>query len=205
MGKLVSWYNVQFYNGWGDASTTQLYDLIIGTGWNPQRIVLGVLTNPGNGGGFVDLARLRSVVEGLSQRYGNDFGGVMGWEYFNATSEGLREPWEWVKGLGSVYLRSSVSDATVQQGRSTAAPGEVASQLRDLHIPGNVTTTETEAVHGHQQAPVGERVETGAGQLFPEEHITRLTELGFERPEAIAALEAMGGDVDAAAALLFGE
>jgi len=32
-----------------------------------------------------------------------------------------------------------------------------------------------------------------------------LVELGFDRPEAIAALEAMSGDVDGAAALLFDE
>jgi len=35
-----------------------------------------------------------------------------------------------------------------------------------------------------------------------EEHVQRLVQMGFERAEAIAALEAMGGDVDGAASLL---
>jgi hypothetical protein len=28
-GKLVSWYNAHFYNGWGDTSSTEMYELIV--------------------------------------------------------------------------------------------------------------------------------------------------------------------------------
>jgi hypothetical protein len=70
-GKLVNWYNAQFYNGWGDASSTDMYDRIISEGgWSPDRIVMGVLTNPGDGGsGFVQLPTLKSVVGSLGAKH----------------------------------------------------------------------------------------------------------------------------------------
>lgn len=48
---IISWYNTQFYCGWGDASTIEGYDKIIRAGWDPSRVVLGVVTNPRNGAG----------------------------------------------------------------------------------------------------------------------------------------------------------
>ena len=40
-GKLVSWYNAQFYNGWGDASSSTMYDRIISEGgWDSARVVI---------------------------------------------------------------------------------------------------------------------------------------------------------------------
>ncbi|KAK7721944.1 hypothetical protein SLS57_005011 [Botryosphaeria dothidea] len=49
-GALVDWYHVQFYNGWGEARDVRLWEAIVGAGWPPAKVVLGVLTNPGNGG-----------------------------------------------------------------------------------------------------------------------------------------------------------
>jgi hypothetical protein len=81
-GKEVSWYNTQFYCGWGDAAQTAWYDAIVAAGWNPRRVVLGVVTNPGNGAGYVGLGKLREVLGVLRGRYveRGGFGGVMGWE-----------------------------------------------------------------------------------------------------------------------------
>lgn len=103
-GRLVNWYNAQFYNGWGDASSTTMYDQIISEGgWSADRIVMGVLTNPGDGGsGFVKLPTLKSVVGSLGAKHAS-FGCAVGWEYWAAgTGDGMQYPWMWVKELGDV-------------------------------------------------------------------------------------------------------
>ncbi|KAK6527104.1 hypothetical protein TWF281_010296 [Arthrobotrys megalospora] len=100
-GKLVDWYNCQFYNNWGDASDLKYYNAIAMVGkWDPSRIVMGILDNPGNGGsGFVSHKRLTEVIRQLRTNYPT-FGGVIGWEYFNAGSaDGFSEPWQWVRGI----------------------------------------------------------------------------------------------------------
>jgi len=187
-----------------------------------------VLTNPGNGAsGYVPLERLKSVVDGLWGRYGAEFGGVMGWEYFNAglgeeeaRRDGLEEgPWEWVRRVGSVYLSTSLSaprPEAATAGASTVA--DIVAGLSSLQVPGNITSGaggEASSAPQHAAAiPAAESQSggnmeeaggTGDSGDFPEEHIQRLVELGFERVEAIAALEAMGGDVDRAAELLYGD
>jgi Glycosyl hydrolases family 18 len=107
-GKCIDWYNVQFYNGWGavDDITPALssggsgmrqrqgtygwgwYDEIVQTQrWKPERVVLGLLTNPRHGGsGYVGWDHLARVLGGLVERYPR-FGGVMGWEYWGAVPE----------------------------------------------------------------------------------------------------------------------
>ncbi|KAF1980735.1 glycoside hydrolase family 18 protein [Aulographum hederae CBS 113979] len=110
----ISWYNVQFYCGWGDAGTAWLYEAIVAAGWRPGRCVMGVVTNPANGSGHVETERLCGVLEYLRRRFGDGdemglagsgfggFGGVMGWEYLNSGLErsGETEPWRWVQRLG---------------------------------------------------------------------------------------------------------
>lgn len=82
----MEWYNTQFYCGWGDARSTGWYDAVVAAGWDPRRVVLGVVTNAANGAGHVGLRLLREVCGALRARYAarGGFGGVMGWEYFNA-------------------------------------------------------------------------------------------------------------------------
>jgi hypothetical protein len=47
------------------------------------------------------LTQLGSVITALRQEY-SDFGGVVGWEYYDAgTADGLANPWQWVKQIGS--------------------------------------------------------------------------------------------------------
>ncbi|KAK1056258.1 hypothetical protein LTR74_015044 [Friedmanniomyces endolithicus] len=94
-GHEIAWYNVQFYNGWGDASTTFWYEAIIGTGWRPEKVVVGLLTNPINGpSGYVAQPEIDRVLTVMRARHAA-FGGVMGWEHFNALPGGTERPWEW--------------------------------------------------------------------------------------------------------------
>nr|POE64916.1 acidic endochitinase [Quercus suber] len=117
-GHAIAWYNVQFYNGWGDASTTFWYEVICEAGgWPARRVVLGLLTSPANGGsGFVELQRVRDVLRTLRARHGVEFGGVMGWEFFNALPGGLERPWEWASAMASV-VRGVNAPAETLEGR----------------------------------------------------------------------------------------
>lgn len=194
VGREIAWYNTQFYCGWGDARSTAWYDAIIAAGWLPERVVLGVVTNPRNGAGFVEVEKLRDVVAELRRRYagvGKGFGGVMGWEYFNCGDceedlEAVTEPElgcetvraGWVSVLGRVLRTRSTAGA----GQGAGGVGNVASEEEIRRI-----------VEGLP----------GADVPWPEEKIQGLVTIGFERHEAVAALNATDGNVDLAAAFLF--
>ncbi|OXV08603.1 hypothetical protein Egran_03634 [Elaphomyces granulatus] len=91
-GSEISWYNTQFYNGWGDAL---MYPHIINMGWSPWKVVMGLLTNPGNGSrGYIPPKDISQIIGMLSGHYQN-FGGVVGWEYFNSMPGGVDQPWQW--------------------------------------------------------------------------------------------------------------
>lgn len=105
-GSHISWYNAQFYCGWGDLANTQLYDAILASGWDPRKVVVGTTTNPANGSGWVRWHTLQRTLGELRRRLGDRFGGVMGWEYFNSLGpdgvgeEGTERPWEWARMVG---------------------------------------------------------------------------------------------------------
>jgi hypothetical protein len=61
-------------------------------------VVMGLVTNPENGSGWVPWEMLGAVLLRLRGRYGQ-FGGVMGWEYFNSLPAGKDRPWEWAKWM----------------------------------------------------------------------------------------------------------
>ncbi|KAG9187162.1 cyclin-dependent kinase [Alternaria panax] len=190
-GKEISWYNTQFYCGWGDAGRTEWYDAIIAAGWKPEKVVLGVVTNPGNGAGHVGLQKLADNCRRLRQKYANTgkgFGGVMGWEYFNAgdceqdlvhvSSLGLDNDTVqagWVKALGRV-LRTEEEKNTGQR----PLQGVTADQIRNM--VSNLPT---------------------ARAAWPDEEVGKLVVLGFSRQEAIAALNATDGNTEMAAGFLF--
>ena len=93
-GASIGWYNTQFYCGWGDMQNTLGYDMMMGFGWPAQKVVVGVVTHPGNGSGYVAPEILRPVLTALRAKY-PAFGGVMGWEYFNSLPGDMARPWEW--------------------------------------------------------------------------------------------------------------
>jgi hypothetical protein len=93
-GKQIGWYNTQFYCGWGDMSKTDGFDFMVARGWPANKLVIGIVTNPGNGSGWVPFEILQEVLITLKTRYPG-LGGVMGWEYFNSLPGDRDRPWEW--------------------------------------------------------------------------------------------------------------
>ncbi|KAK3058792.1 hypothetical protein LTR09_000357 [Extremus antarcticus] len=106
-GKSVDWYNGQYYSGFVEGSLEESYQAAIATGFSPKRVVMGLIDNPNDGSGFVALSDVIATVENLKEDYGN-FGGVDGWEYFDAGREdGLSRPWMWAKQIGKTLFGSS--------------------------------------------------------------------------------------------------
>ena len=102
MGRHIAWYNTQFYCGWGSAETTEHYDAMVAIGWDPSKVVMGLVTNPGNGAGWVFDDLLMAIVVVLADEY-KTFGGVMGWEYFNSMVESSEaKPWLWAMSMSRV-------------------------------------------------------------------------------------------------------
>ena len=97
-GSSIDCYHVQFYNNWGRLQDFVGYNAIVNMGWAPEKIVVGVLTNPGNGHGFIPFEDLKRTLAALTQ-FVPKFGGVMGWEYFNSVPGDLERPWEWAEGM----------------------------------------------------------------------------------------------------------
>ncbi|MDT8910656.1 glycosyl hydrolase family 18 protein [Amycolatopsis sp. PS_44_ISF1] len=98
-GAQISWFNAQFYCGWGSLSGPGGYQGIIGRGVIPaSKVVAGTVTNPANCSGYVDLPTLKSTVGSLVREY-PDFGGVGGWEYFNSLPGGTSAPWQWAQQI----------------------------------------------------------------------------------------------------------
>lgn len=104
-GKDIAFYNTQFYCGWGDLSKTDGYDFIVARGYSADKIVIGMVTNPGNGSGWVPFEILQEVLITLKHRY-PAFGGVMGWEYFNSQPGDRSRPWEWAAFMTKHLMRS---------------------------------------------------------------------------------------------------
>ncbi|KAK3403086.1 glycoside hydrolase superfamily [Sordaria brevicollis] len=108
-GKEIAWYNTQFYCGWGDCSNPVMYEMMIMKGWQPEKIVVGMITNPENGGGWVGWPALAGCLPLLVARHPR-FGGVMGWEYFNSLPGARERPWEWAQVMTALLRGRQASD-----------------------------------------------------------------------------------------------
>lgn len=98
-GDQISWFNTQFYCGWGSLADTSGYDQVINHGVVPaSKVVAGTVTNPANCNGYVDMPTLKNTVGSLVQKY-SDFGGIDGWEYFNSLPGDTAAPWEWAQQI----------------------------------------------------------------------------------------------------------
>ncbi|KAM0818744.1 putative Glycoside hydrolase superfamily [Seiridium cardinale] len=121
-GKDIAWYNAQFYCGWGDASTPFMYDMCVARGWDPRKVVMGLVTTSDNGSGWVPWEVLGPNLVLLRKRLGNErFGGVMGWEYFNSSPGGKERPWEWAQRMTKLLRNGG---------------GKSLDLLRDINVEG---------------------------------------------------------------------
>ncbi|KAF2472565.1 Pkinase-domain-containing protein [Lindgomyces ingoldianus] len=191
-GREISWYNTQFYCGWGDASSTQWYEAIIAAGWKPEKIVMGVVTNPGNGAGHVGIGKLRDVLGRLRDKYknvGKGFGGVMGWEYFNSGD----------------HDQDIVEVASLDLNNETVQAGWVAALGRILRVENPPYPQTSRPQFNVTPDQIRQMVTTlpDAPAPWPEETVNNLVVLGFSKQEAIAALNATDGNVELAAGFLF--
>ena len=100
-GGSIAWYNTQFYNNWGRLETFVDYDAILYRGWKSEKVVVGVLTNPRNGHGYVEYGELQRIFSALVQFYPG-FGGLFGWEFYNANPGDEERPWEWAHGMARI-------------------------------------------------------------------------------------------------------
>ena len=122
--------------------TTVMYDAIVWKGWSPSKVVMGQVTNPENGSGWVPLLVLRMILGQLRERYGTGFGGVMGWEYFNALPGGKERPWEWATFMTRV-LRG-VPDV-LTEGERAEAEALVARRMEEIREARRMAEEENEA------------------------------------------------------------
>jgi chitinase len=124
----ISWYNTQFYNGWGPAEDPRMYATMMAQGWSARRVVYGLLTNPGNGSqGYVSQEKIGPVLATLIEHYPT-FGGVMGWEYYNALPGDSAKPWQWAAQMSLSMGMKDLVTAT----RELMSAGPMASSLNNL-------------------------------------------------------------------------
>ena len=100
MGPQISWYNAQFYSGFGTFFPEDQYVRIIEyeQGIDPARVTALVLTNPSNGFGYISPQNVVTSIGNLMDKYGTGWGGVGGWEYFNSLPDSSR-PWVWAETM----------------------------------------------------------------------------------------------------------
>lgn len=111
-GSNIAWYNTQFYCGWGGIENTAAYDEIIRNQWPPEKVVVGMLTNPRHAAsGYVPLEWTSGVLSVLLEKYPG-FGGVMGWEYWKSLPD-ENEAWKWATCMSLIFLTKKVRDAAL--------------------------------------------------------------------------------------------
>ncbi|KAK3378252.1 glycoside hydrolase superfamily [Podospora didyma] len=139
-GQQIAFYNAQFYCGWGDCSNPVMYEMLLMKGWPAEKVVVGLVTNPENGSGFIPWNVLSNVIPLLAGRHPR-FGGVMGWEYFNSLPGARQRPWEWAQMMTALLRgqrtapeglveKVAAGDGIVQNAKSQAAKkgGEAVQQ-----------------------------------------------------------------------------
>lgn len=123
-GSSIAFYNAQFYYGWGDASSAADYEDILDDGFPADKVVLGQLTNPANGNGYVDFDTVKPVLQELAAE-NPTFGGVAGWEYFNSLPGGDDNPQQW-----AAWMRDTIASSTQLVGREISKTERVRRAVR---------------------------------------------------------------------------
>ncbi|KAK0663396.1 glycoside hydrolase superfamily [Cercophora samala] len=107
-GPLIDFYNTQFYNGFGSMHSTSHFDRTVAAGWDPAKIVIGQLTDRGI---WEHIALNKTIVQ-LREKLGV-IGGIMGWEYFNASPGGTEAPWEWARIMTEILRPGLVPEMKI--------------------------------------------------------------------------------------------
>lgn len=135
-GRDVAWYNTQFYCGWGDFSSTLMYDMMLRKGWAPHKLVVGLVTNPANGRGWVAWESLQQTLALLRGRP-HDFGGIMGWEYFNSLPGDRDRPWEWARTMTAMIRAHCLAPVPPVDMSSRPQPKQADAVEVDPDAPGD--------------------------------------------------------------------
>ena len=155
-GREIAWYNAQFYCGWGDCSNPLMYEMLTAVkGWPAEKVVVGVVTNPENGSGWVPWDVLGNVVPLLAGRH-RRFGGVMGWEYFNSLPGGRERPWEWARWMSALLGRAGASKGGVRE--ATTLPSTVVKAEAEADVD-NDADTDTDDTTSASDTPLPEPFE----------------------------------------------
>ena len=132
IGDLISWYNAQFYSGFGTFFPADQYEAIIDyeQGIDPARVTATVLTNPSNGFGYVSPSNVVQSIENLMEKYGTGWGGVGGWEYFNSLPN-ASQPWVWAETMKSAMtLQKAKMEAREKAAAAARKREEEADSVR---------------------------------------------------------------------------
>lgn len=144
-----TWYNLQFYNGFGDvlggAYGSPDYEAVLeaNRGVSPRKFVVGVPTNPDSAGAnYHALSALAPKFEELARKYPH-FGGVYGWTYQEAQVEGHLDPVGWTRGvaeaLGIVRRSPGIVWGQAQEGAISPASAPLYTFLVLGGSPGMAT------------------------------------------------------------------
>ncbi|KAJ7350526.1 glycoside hydrolase family 18 protein [Mycena albidolilacea] len=120
MGAQIAWYNAQFYSGFGSIFPDNQYISIIDRGFDPNRVVAAVLTSPANGGGYIDISEVISSAQALSAKYGFNFGGISGWEYFNSLPD-TTQPQLWAQEIKGAMANLTAAKREFEAGKRSEA------------------------------------------------------------------------------------
>ncbi|KAJ7782658.1 endo-beta-N-acetylglucosaminidase [Mycena metata] len=102
MGSQISWYNAQFYSGFGTLFPDTQYIGIINAGWDPNRLVA--------------TDEVVSSIKDLAAKYGFNFGGINGWEYFNSDPDPT-QPWEWAQEMTAAMANVTASKKALEASK----------------------------------------------------------------------------------------
>lgn len=101
-GKLIDWFNVQFYGGGTQSNQVTAYEQVIAYGWDPSRIALG-MTADNTDSSWQPIKDYQTTVSTLKSKVTN-FGGVVGYDYWNAGLNDKIRRWQRVEDIGQALF-----------------------------------------------------------------------------------------------------
>ncbi|KFG83496.1 endo-N-acetyl-beta-D-glucosaminidase precursor [Metarhizium anisopliae] len=114
-GCKISFYNCQFYGGFGTMSSTKDYHDIVTNGFKASRVVAGQLSSGTLTYDRLGQLNINTTIVSLREKYGR-IGGIMGWEYGLSVTRGMDEPWRWAQAMTQILRPKFLSSrATADQ------------------------------------------------------------------------------------------